>query len=141
MKTTGRAVALAATVALVAPGCFRHGGHGFWTAMAIMTTAVVISRPPPPAPQVAYAPAGRPGYTWQPGYWTLEDDDWVWVEGRWIADYPGYRWEPSVWVADPNGHWRLLPGRWVATGPVEAPFPPPPPPRPYPSESGDRAKD
>jgi hypothetical protein len=122
-------VALAAALALLAPGCYR-GAARFWSAMAIVTTAIVISHPPPPA-RVVYAPPPRPGYTWQPGYWSLENDDWVWVEGHWVADYPGYRWDPSHWEQDPGGNWRLVPGRWLSAEPPGSSAPPvPPPPAP-----------
>ncbi|MGZ6123792.1 MAG: YXWGXW repeat-containing protein [Myxococcales bacterium] len=33
-------------------------------------TAAIVSAAQPPAPRVVYAPPPRPGYTWQPGYWT-----------------------------------------------------------------------
>src|SRR5205823_5430870 len=113
MQTNLKPVALAASIALASAGCYHHGGANFWTAMAIVTTAIIISHPPPPPPVVAYAPPPRPGYTWQPGYWTLQDDQWLWVEGRWVAEYPGYRWDPSHWEQDPSGSWRLVPGRWL----------------------------
>jgi hypothetical protein len=90
-----------------------------WT--AIVTAAIVSSRPPPP-PQVVYPPESRPGYSWQPGYWTIVDDEWVWVDGRWIRDYAGYRWDPAHWIQDSGGRWRLVPGAWV---PADAPPPPP----------------
>jgi len=64
---------------------------------SIVTAAIVSSRPPPP-PLVVEEPPPRAGYVWQPGYWSLEHDEWVWVEGRWIARYPGYDWEPSQWA-------------------------------------------
>jgi len=51
---------------------------------------------------------------WQPGYWTRDRGGWVWVDGYWIRRHPGYEWQPSQWVQDPDGEWRLLPGRWVA---------------------------
>jgi hypothetical protein len=106
---------------VLAPGCYRHGALlGTVVGTSIITAAIVSAHPPPP-PYVMYAPAPRPGYVWQAGYWVIENDRWVWIEGHWIARYPGYEWEPSHWVEDPDGHWRLMPGRWIAT--------PPPPPR------------
>lgn len=120
-----RVVALALVLTLGSSGCYRGGGRLFgamaWTALV---TAAIVSSAPPPRPVYVQIPPPHPGYSWQPGYWTPEDDDWVWVEGRWIREYPGYYWSPTRWVEDPGGHWRLLPGSWVASEPR-----PPPPPR------------
>jgi len=117
MKTFVKPIAFTLLLAL-APGCYRHGALlGAVVGTSIITAAIVSSRPPPP-PRVVYAPPPQPGYVWQPGYWSLEHDEWVWVEGRWIARYPGYDWEPSHWVEDPDGHWRLIPGHWVAISAV-----------------------
>lgn len=118
----------------LAPGCYRHGGALLGTAIgaSIITAAIVSSRPPPP-PRVVYAPAPRRGYVWQPGYWVAQDGEWVWIEGHFIRRYPGYDWEPAHWLSDPDGHWRLIPGRWVAEAGYETraePIPPPPPPPP-----------
>jgi hypothetical protein len=123
--------AIVTSLVLAMPGCYRGGGRLFalMAGTAILTAAIVSSRPPPP-PRVVYVPAPRPGYFWQPGYWTIEGGEWVWVEGQWITAYPGYRWEPTAWVEDGDGHWRLVPGRWVRTR-VPPPPPPPPPPEEY----------
>ena len=43
---------------------------------SIVTAAIVSSRPPPP-PLVVEEPPPRAGYVWQPGYWSLEHDEWV----------------------------------------------------------------
>ena len=117
MRTLVKPVASTLLLAL-APGCYRHGGAllGAVVGTSIITAAIVSSRRPPP-PRVVYAPPPQPGYVWQPGYWSLEDREWVWVEGRWIARYPGYDWQPSHWVEDPDGRWRLIPGHWVANSP------------------------
>ncbi len=104
---------------LLGSGCYGHG-HGHvrggnalaWFGAAILTAAIVSSIAPPP-PRVVYAPAPRPGYAWQPGYWSRENDDWVWVEGRWIELPPHYQWAPTHWEQAPDGTWQLIPGRWV----------------------------
>jgi len=120
MKRFVKPIAFTLLLAL-APGCYRHGALlGAVVGTSIITAAIVSSRPPP-LPRVVYAPPPQPGYVWEPGYWSLEHDEWVWVEGRWIARYPGYDWQPSHWLEDPDGHWRLIPGHWVAISP--------PPPR------------
>ena len=83
---------------------------------AIVTAAIVSANPPPP-PRVIYVPEPRTGFTWQPGYWTIEGNAWVWVEGRWVSLHPGYYWSPTHWVGDPDGTWRLIPGQWIPVGP------------------------
>ncbi len=120
-----RPVAGALALALSTSGCFRGGGRllGAMTWTAIVTAAIVSSHPPPPPMVVVYPPEPRSGYSWQPGYWTVVDDEWVWIEGHWIRNYAGYHWSPAHWIQDPDGHWRLVPGAWL-------PFEPPPPPPP-----------
>ncbi len=113
--------ALVLLLALAMPGCFR--GMGLFAAVAttaIVTAAIVSSRPPPP-PRVVYVPEARPGYVWQPGYWTLEGDQWVWIDGQWLDVRPGYTWSPAHWEAQPDGTWKLYPGQWIPAGPAEPP--------------------
>ena len=63
-----------------------------------LVTAAVISATPPPPPRVVYVvPAEHPGYAWQPGYWSRQNDQWIWVEGHWIPLRPGYGWTPTHW--------------------------------------------
>ena len=114
MKRLLRPAALAGALAVTAPGCYRHEGRLFaaMAGTAILTAAVVSAAQPPP-PRVVYAPSPRSGYTWQPGYWTMEDGDWVWIEGRWVPHYRGYAWVPARWEQDPDGYWRLVPGHWL----------------------------
>jgi hypothetical protein len=123
-------------ILFTASGCFRGGGRllGAVLASSIITAAIVSSHAPPP-PRVVYMPPAQPGYSWQPGYWALDGDEWVWVGGRWVAAYPGYAWQPTHWENDPGGQWRLAPGHWVQApeqqavppqGPPTAPPPAPP---------------
>jgi hypothetical protein len=109
-SATWKAALMAAV--LGATGCWHHG-RGFGLFEAAIVTAAVVSLAAPPPPRVVVVPAERPGYSWQPGYWTRDGDDWVWVEGRWIALPPHYRWAPSHWEQAPDGSWHLLPGHWV----------------------------
>jgi hypothetical protein len=48
----------------------------------------------PPAPLYEVRPVIAPGYTWAPGYWTLNGDRHIWVRGRTIVQREGYRWAP-----------------------------------------------
>jgi len=97
-------------------GCYWRGPGAFPLALAetALVTAVIVSAVQPPPPRVVFVPEPRPGYTWQPGYWTRQDDQWVWVEGQWIGLQPGYAWSATHWEQVPDGSWRLVPGHWVA---------------------------
>lgn len=97
-------------------GCYVRGPGALPIAVlgtAVVTAAVVSAARPPP-PRVVYVPEPRRGYAWQPGYWTREDNEWVWVDGQWVELPPGYAWSPTHWEQVPDGSWQLVPGRWVA---------------------------
>jgi hypothetical protein len=106
-------------VLLGSVGCVRWPGRfAADVAAAAIFTAAVVSMTAPPAPPIVYMPTPRAGYAWQPGYWTLQDDEWVWVPGSWIALPPGYDWRPAHWEQMSDGKWRFMPGEWVsAAGP------------------------
>lgn len=68
----------------------------------------------PPAPVVEVVPAPpAPGYVWQPGYWSWNGVQYVWVPGAYVvaptlapcgSQEPGSGMAPAgMWVA---GHWR-----------------------------------
>jgi len=102
-------------LALATSACFPRGGAGLFAAVAttaIVTAAIVSTRPPPP-PRVVFVPEPRPGYAYQPGYWTLQGDDWAWVDGQWIPVREGFTWSPAHWEGQPDGTWRFVPGQWV----------------------------
>ena len=83
---------------------------------AVVTAAVVTAMAPPPPRVVYLPPPAHPGYAWQPGYWTRQDDQWVWVDGGWVALPPGSVWSPPHWRHAPDGSWRVVPGRVVPAG-------------------------
>jgi hypothetical protein len=109
--------------------CFGRGGGGLFLAAldtAIITAAIVSATEPPP-PRIIFVPEARPGYAWQPGYWTLQDGQWAWVDGGWVALRPGYAWAPAHWERLPDGTWQLVRGQWVPAEPPPGPPPPAPP--------------
>ena len=65
----------------------------------------------PPAPLYEVRPVIAPGYTWAPGYWTLNGDRHIWVRGRTIVQREGYRWAPDHWEQRNNIYVRQ-PGYW-----------------------------
>ncbi len=136
MRFSRSIAALASITALsVSSGCFFRGGGGLFFAVAdtAILTAVIVSATAPPPPRVVFVPEPRPGFAWQPGYWTLHDGNWIWVEGGWVELQPGYAWAPAHWEQTPDGNWQLLPGHWVGAGQEVAPERPPPPPPPPPA--------
>jgi hypothetical protein len=127
MTTQGRSLSRLALAALLGgtlaiSGCYthrvryHHGHHGAnalaFIGAAIITAAIITTVAPPP-PRVIVVPEPRPGYAWQPGYWSRAGDEWVWVDGRWIELPPNYSWSPTHWEQAPDGTWQLVPGRWV----------------------------
>jgi hypothetical protein len=104
---------IALLVSMTSVGCWRGVGFPLALATTALVTAAIVSTVEPPPPRVVYVPQPRPGYAWQPGYWTRQNGDWVWVEGQWIALQPGYAWAPTHWEQLPDGTWQLVPGHWV----------------------------
>jgi hypothetical protein len=122
---------LAVLLAVLSSACYGRGaGLFFFAAETAVLAAAIVSSTPPPPPQVVYVPEPRPGYAWQPGYWTLQGGQWVWVDGSWVPLQSGYAWEPAHWEHLPDGNWQLVPGRWVTPPPSPGPAAPPPPPPP-----------
>jgi hypothetical protein len=63
---------------------------------------VVEPVPPPPAP----------GYAWQPGYWSWNGVQYVWVPGAYVvAPFVHAVWVPGAWVRRGPG-WAWVAGRW-----------------------------
>src|ERR1700745_3856681 len=68
----------------------------------------------PPAPVVETVPVPpAPGYVWQPGYWSWNGVQYVWVPGVYVMPpYARAVWVPGTWVGrgggwvGPAGHWR-----------------------------------
>jgi hypothetical protein len=109
-----RRTSLLLLLALTTSACFGRG-LGLFTAVAataIVTAAIVSSRPPPP-PRVVIVAEVRPGFVYQPGYWTLQGDQWVWVDGQYLPAREGLTWVPAHWEGQPDGTWHLIPGQWV----------------------------
>jgi hypothetical protein len=113
-------------------GCFVRGGGGLFFAVAetALVTAIIVSAVAPPPPRVVFIPEPRAGFVWQPGYWTLHDGDWVWIDGMWVELQPGQVFIPAHWEHAADGNWQLLPGHWVPADQYVPPQPPPPPPPP-----------
>ena len=107
MRMTREAIVLAVGT-LLGTGCFHGRGAALRLFEAAVVTAAIVTWLPPPAPREVYVPPARPGYSWQPGYWTRDGDDWAWVEGQWIELPPNYDWAPSHWEQGRDGTWQQL---------------------------------
>jgi hypothetical protein len=108
-----------------------------------------MQSPPPPRPE-QIPPQPSPAYIWQQGYWTWQDTQFVWVNGRWeLPLRAGVVWVPTHWETR-GDRWVLVSGYWrdnsmatttmaqpstqvVLTQPAPAAqvvvIPPPPPPQ------------
>jgi WXXGXW repeat (2 copies) len=86
-----RARTFAILLPLLSSACFVRGGAGLFFLLAdtAIVTAIIVSATAPPPPRIVYIPEPRPGYAYQPGYWTLHDGDWLWVDGGWLVLQPG----------------------------------------------------
>jgi len=115
MTRTLHRAALVLMMTSASAGCLRGPGARFaaHVAATAIITAAIISATAPPPPRVVYVPPPQPGYTWQPGYWSVQNGQWVWVEGGWVPQEPGYAWAPAHWEQMPDGRWRFVPGQWV----------------------------
>jgi hypothetical protein len=68
----------------------------------------------PPTPVVEAVPASpAPGYVWQPGYWSWNGVQYVWIPGSYVvAPYANAVWVPGLWSRREYGsewsagHWR-----------------------------------
>lgn len=67
----------------------------------------------PPAPVVEAVPAPpAAGYVWQPGYWSWNGVQYVWVPGAYVAaPYMGAAWIPGRWIRHGDG-WVWAAGHW-----------------------------
>src|ERR1700732_3205919 len=80
---------------------------------ALARVGVVVGLAPP-VPGVEAVPAPpAPGYVWQPGYWSWNGVQYVWVPGTYVpAPYVGAVWVPGAldqaWprLGVVGGHWR-----------------------------------
>ena len=100
------------TVALTGTGCWRGGGLGGLFEAALVT-AIIVSAVEPPPPRVVFVPPPQEGYAWQSGYWTRQDDNWVWVDGGWVPAQPQMHYVPTHWQQQGDGSWQLVQAQWV----------------------------
>ena len=76
-------------------------------------TSVVVARPAPPATRVeVQPPAPNARAVWDPGHWSWDGTQYVWISGRYIErPNVAMRWEPGHWMSA-NGSWVWTDGRW-----------------------------
>jgi len=75
---------------------------------------IVRQPPPPPREEVRIAPPSEAD-VWVPGYWNWNNNDWVWLQGRWQRP-PEHRatWVPGQWTqrGERGELWAWRPGHW-----------------------------
>jgi hypothetical protein len=110
---------LAVLLTIMSSACFVRGRQGLSVAglETAFVTATILSTTGPPPPKVTFVPEVRPGYAWQPGYWTLQGESWLWIDGGWVSLRPGYAWTPTHWEQVPDGTWQLMQGHLVPVTP------------------------
>ncbi|MEO8595641.1 MAG: hypothetical protein ABI759_20145 [Candidatus Solibacter sp.] len=68
---------------------------------------------PPPAPR--YGMVGRApgvGFVWTDGHWDRRNNNWAWVDGRWMRPLRGRAvWVPGSWHQR-GQNWRFERGHW-----------------------------
>jgi hypothetical protein len=106
-----RLVAGVMVVTMGTTGCWRGGGLDLF--QAVVLTAVIVSAVAPPEPRVVVVPPPQEGYVWQPGYWTRENNDWVWVDGGWVPLQASAHYVPTHWEQEQDGSWHLISAQWV----------------------------
>jgi hypothetical protein len=74
---------------------------------------VVYQTPPSPQPETRpHAPGPEYAYSWIPGYWTSQQEKWVWAKGTWVPKpAPNVDWIPGLW-AKRGSRYIWIPGYW-----------------------------
>jgi hypothetical protein len=84
----------------------------FAQAPPLVTSPAIVEPPPPQQETITIAPS--PQTVWVPGSWERTPDQWLWVDGKWVA--PPFRrayWTPGYWQ-HVGGQYQWLPGHWAA---------------------------
>src|SRR5687767_10669164 len=63
---------------------------------------------PPPVRYEVRPPAPRADLIWQPGYWSYNGRQYVWVEGQYVPARRGYAWREPRWQQQ-SGYWVMVP--------------------------------
>ena len=66
-----------------------------------------------PTPLIEAVPASpAPGYIWQPGYWSWNGVQYVWISGTYVvAPFANAVWVPGRWFRHEHG-WEWSDGHW-----------------------------
>ena len=72
-----------------------------------------VAVPPPPLPLYEQPVIPAPGWLWEPGYWSYDDDEgYFWVPGTWVEPpRRGLLWTPAYWGYD-DGRYGFHEGYW-----------------------------
>ena len=84
---------------------------------ATASYAQVYVQVAPPAPRYEVAPAPRAGFTWIPGHYEWQGNQYTWMEGHWVRERQGYAYVEPRWVQRANGQWYMVGNNWERRGP------------------------
>jgi len=73
---------------------------------------ITVQQSPPAPREEMRVPPPSPGQVWVPGYWTWNNSDWVWVQGR-VEKPPEHMatWVPGEWTQRGDA-WVWRSGHW-----------------------------
>jgi hypothetical protein len=81
-------------------------------ASSIARVGVVVGFAPPAPIAEVVPPPPAPGYILQPGYWSWNGVQYVWVPGEYVVPpYVHAVWVPGAWVRRGRG-WIWIAGHW-----------------------------
>jgi hypothetical protein len=82
------------------------------TTTTTTTYRMIAPNPPPALREELIPPPPAATVTWEPGRWSWNNDQWVWVAGQYVPrPTPQAVWEPGHWVQQANG-WLWVDGQW-----------------------------
>ena len=76
---------------------------------------IKIAPPPPRSEEIPPPPPGQDSMVrWDPGHWRYTGNDWVWVQGHYIARPSQVaNWVPGHWAQAADGGWVWEQGHWI----------------------------
>ena len=84
---------------------------GFFGGTATANVVDVEIGTAPPADRVETVPPPRTGYIYERGHYVVDNDRYVWHEGRFIKEREGHHWEPYG-MEHHGDRWHYRGGHW-----------------------------
>ncbi len=107
------AAATSGASALDPPGSAAQSGARQVQVAQASVQIIAPSAPPPARVETVPPPPSVTGTIWEPGYWSWNNRDWVWVSGHYVQQpTPQAIWQPGHWVQQADG-WLWVDGQWT----------------------------